>query len=119
MDAVKFVKEEIRMCAEADGCIDCPLCNTDYCSVSPKKRPQEEAEKIVQLVEEWSIAHPRKTRQSVFLEQYPEAKIENDGCLGICPYLVSASHRDKHGFCAIYGKDCIECRHEFWPQEVE
>lgn len=119
MDAIKFVKEYLRMCSQPWDCEDCPLNKTGFCSAPAKKRSQEEAEKIVQLVEEWSIANPRKTKQDVFLEQYPEAKIENDGCLGICPYLVSASHRDKHGLCAIYGKDCIECRHEFWPQEVK
>lgn len=36
MDAVKFIKEEIRMCAESRDCCDCPLFDTIYCSASPK-----------------------------------------------------------------------------------
>lgn len=28
MDAVKFIKEEIRMCAESRDCCDCPLFDT-------------------------------------------------------------------------------------------
>lgn len=57
---------------------------------------------IVALVEEWSAAHPRKTWQSVFLEQYPEAEIDKCGCLMLCPKRISA-----------------DCRREFWMQEVE
>lgn len=63
MDAVKFIKEEIRMCAESRDCCDCPLFDTIYCSASPKKRSQEEAVEIVRRVEVWSIAHSYKTRQ--------------------------------------------------------
>lgn len=116
MDAVKFIKEEIRMCAEANDCIDCPLCSTDYCSMSPKKRPQEEAEKIVTLVEEWAVAHPIKTRQDVFLEQWPNAKIFIDGVLDICPIEL-----DGHYPCKSTGiKMCCQtCRQEFWSQKVK
>lgn len=124
MDAIKFIKERNRMCATytPKRCEGCPANNPNNYGgegIACIMVDKIDAERLVPIVEAWSAAHPRKTRQSVFLEQYPEAKIENDGCLGICPYLVSASHRDKHGLCAIYGKDCIECRHEFWPQEVE
>lgn len=123
MDAVKFVKEEIRMCAEANDCIDCPLYNTDYCSVSPKKRPQEEAEKIVALVEEWAAAHPRKIRQDVFLEQWPNAKIDEDtGVLNICPADLDERYRDARNRCNIRSTQtgtCDHCRKEFWTQEVK
>ena len=114
MDAIKFLEERNRMCKSfGESCNDCPADKNTCCD------PFEWKEKLVAIVEEWSAAHPRKTRQSVFLEQYPEAKIEKDGYLGVCPYLVSASHRGRDGLCAVYDKDCIECRHEFWPQEVE
>lgn len=117
MDAIKFIKEEIRMCAEADGCIDCPLCNTDYCSASPKKRPQEEAEKIVRLVEEWATIHPRRTRQDVFLEQYPEASTDDTGTLLILPCTLISSLK-RSSYCG--GREnCIGCRREFWTQEVK
>lgn len=86
MDAVEFIREEIRMCASYQDCTECPLCDTAYCSVSPKKRTQEEAREIVQRVEQWCASHPRKTRQDVFLEQWPTAKIDKDGCLDYCPH---------------------------------
>lgn len=48
------------------------------------------AEDVVKEVEEWSAAHPRKTRQDVFLEQWPETYIRGDGYLDVCPLEVSA-----------------------------
>lgn len=96
------------------GCVGCPMDGEDCGDFR-----NVDAEVLVSRVEEWSKENPRKTRQDVFLEQYPEAKIEKDGYLGVCPYLVSTSHRSRDGLCAVYDKDCIECRHEFWPQEVE
>lgn len=117
MDAVKFVEEAKRMChANIDNCADCfkgvacPICLTGEYH-TPAER--------VKIVEEWSAAHPRKTRQSVFLEQWPEANIDNGGCLAVCPYNVSATHRDKYGRCVVRGKSCCDCRREFWMQEVE
>lgn len=69
MDAVEFVKEYLRMCAQPWDCMDCPAYKTDFCTAPTKERSQEGAEEVVQVVEEWSAAHPRKTRQSVFNEQ--------------------------------------------------
>ena len=61
MDAVKFVEERRRMFAVTGKNPKHSLFNMSTC-----------AEDVVKEVEEWSAAHPRKTRQSVFLEQYPE-----------------------------------------------
>lgn len=69
-----------------------------------------------QIVEEWSAAHPRKTRQSALLEQYPYAKCV-DGISVLCPGWVDTCFS-----CPIDGNnnvDCNTCRHEFWMQEVE
>lgn len=121
MDAVKFIEERNRMCRfYGDGCTECPAHNAHgapACLVGIEVR--DNAEEQVKIAEEWAAAHPRKTRQSVFLEQWPTAKIDESGCLDVCPYLVSATHRDKYGHCAEGGVRCYDCRHEFWPQEVE
>ena len=119
MDAVKFVKEYLRMCTKVDECEDCPVYKTDFCTVPAKERSQESAEEIVELVAEWSAAHPRKTRQSVFLEQYPDTIIDSYGVLGFCPTSISAAHRDSNGACKDPERLCRECRKEFWSQEVE
>ena len=117
MDAVKFIKEEIRMCAESRDCCDCPLFDTIYCSASPKKRSQEEAVEIVRRVEVWSTAHPHKTRQDAVLEQWPNAEIRNDNVLSACPKVF-----DRNFVChfedEIYNT-CSDCHRKFWMQEVK
>ena len=106
MDAVKFVEERRRMYTL--GCIKKGI--NDY---------NTKAEAVVAEVEAWSAAHPRKTRQSVFLEQWPEATLADDGVLDVCPTAVSAKHRGKRGGCATIDRSCNECHREFWMQEVE
>ena len=118
MDAVKFVKEYLRMCTKVDDCEDCPVYKTDFCTVPAKERSQESAEEIVELVEEWSAAHPRKTRQSVFLEQYPNARIDSQAVIYVCP---ADAYGDK--VCPKNEENvhmpCRDCRRNFWLQEVE
>lgn len=70
-------------------------------------------------VEKWSAAHPIKTRQSVFLEQYPEAPVASNGVLLPCPANVSADYRREDGRCVHMDRCCSECRQEFWMQEVK
>lgn len=117
MDAVKFIEERKRVCDMSNGCSDCPAfrsfgrCIFSNFGVSPAEQ--------VEFVETWAAEHPPKTRQSVFLEQYPEAKIDQKGYLRVCPYLISITHRDESGGCANNGMTCAECRREFWSQEVE
>ena len=107
MDAVKFLEERKRMFKSGNPVPDLDI-DITY-----------NTEKVVKIVEEWSAAHPRKTRQSIFLEQWPTAKIDESGDLDVCPYLVSATHRNEYGYCAGDGVECADCRREFWMQEVE
>lgn len=119
MDAVKFIEESRRMCKSfGDTCNGCPAnVDDDRCKFS--LFVGDEAAEQIKLLEEWAAAHPRKTRQDVFLEQWPEAYIHEDGYLDICPLEVSAAHRDSDGCCATLDRLCPECRREFWMQEVE
>lgn len=120
MAANKFMAEYQRMCTSYAGCRDCPLhTNNRLCTGIPANYPEEFAAKIIKTVEEWSAAHPRKTRQDVFLEQYPEARIGDDGVLRINPCSISTSHRNARGNCATMRRECEDCRREFWMQEVE
>lgn len=103
MDAVKFLQERNRM--YESGAV---TPGYDYDPVM-----------AVKIVEEWSAAHPRKTRQDVFLEQWPEANIGGDGVLQVCPAPISESHRNAQGGCGNIHRRCRDCRKEFWGQEVE
>ena len=121
MDAVKFIDERRRMCKSFDtGCNGCPafnVCNNLCCAVGNESTLDATAQ--IAIVEEWSSAHPRKTRQDVFLEQYPEAAIDDSGVLRACPMAISAAHRDSDGECKTPYNMCDSCRREFWMQEVE
>ena len=122
MDTVKFIEERNRMCKSFDaGCKGCPafnVCEYELCCAVGQLSTLDATAQIA-IVEEWSAEHPRKTRQSVFLEQWPTAKIDESGCLDLCPYLVSAPYRNEYGHCANDGVVCCDCRREFWMQEVE
>ena len=107
MDAVKFLEERKRMFKNGN-----PVPGLDIDITY-------NTEKVVKIVEEWSAAHPRKTRQSVFLEQWPEALVFDGGTLCACPVLFSSEYRNAYGGCASPYGSCAECRREFWMQEVE
>ena len=116
MDAVEFLKERKRLCEvyfEKTECKECPLENmgcwtVDFCA-------DDSCEKVIAIVEQWSKEHPRKTRQSVFLEQWPKCPMDDDGVVGTCPRNV-----EKNYICDLNrSAGCPDCRREFWMQEVE
>lgn len=118
MDAVEFLKTLHRMCDR--HCTNCEFGKrlrgfVTSCTVWGKNHPEE----AVEIAKKWAKEHPIKTRQSVFLEQYPETRIGDDGVLQIYPCSISASHRNARGNCATMGRECLDCRREFWMQEVE
>lgn len=105
MDAVKFLKERKRMFKKSGLMLSLDDDDIDY-----------NFEEAVKMVEKWSAAHPRKTRQSLLLEQCPNAKCV-DGILVLCPIWIDTCFS-----CPIDGNnnvDCATCRREFWMQEVE
>lgn len=111
MDAVKFLQERNRMFLSGGATPSIGL-EDDFDPVV-----------VVEIVEKWSEQHPRRTRQSVFLEQWPEARIDNNtGVLTICPAELTKECRDDRGACGAYSIEtcvCKYCRREFWMQEVE
>ena len=103
MDAVKFIEERNRMCGTM----------SEVWGV--------DAAQIVKNTEEWAAAHPLKTRQSVFLEHYPDAPRDKDNLLTACPKCLDANVScviDKNATVKKL-KRCDACRREFWMQEVE
>lgn len=104
MDAVKFLQERNRMYESGAATPGIGL-EDDY---NPAN--------AVKIVEAWSAAHPRKTRQSVFLEQYPNALLDKDSVLRVCPFLVGGDKPEKYRCICL--TDCSACRREFWMQEV-
>lgn len=118
MDTIKFLEERKRMCESfGDECKGCPANSCIYkCKLDVNT--STEAAQQIKLVEEWSAAHPRKTRQSVFLEQYPNARIDRQAVIYVCPadaYGDKVCPKNEENFHML----CPNCRSEFWMQEVE
>lgn len=108
MDAVECMKAVTRMLKS--GTIDCAI--QKYISAQKKN----DYEGMVEAAEQWAAAHPVKTRQSVFLEQFPNAPIyTNTHNVALDPCLVDTALR---GHCPT-GRGCDICRREFWLAEVE
>ena len=113
MDALEFIKERNRMCRSFGGsCNGCPADQNTCCDTF------EWQEKLVTIVEEWSKENPSKTRQSIFLKQYPNARVDSQNIPYICPadaYGDTVCPRNKTDGNVI----CYDCRREFWSKEVE
>ena len=58
MDALEFLKERKRMCNSYSDCCDCPL-GSSRCVIN-HVTSDEDNERIVAAVEQWSKEHPRK-----------------------------------------------------------
>lgn len=100
MDAIEFVEQVRRMDKNAGRKYSIFL---------------DSPEDVVAEVEEWAKKNPVKTRQSVFLEQWPNCMMDGDGTVGMCPRNV-----DKMYVCNLSRSgECTDCRREFWMQEVE
>lgn len=118
MDAVKFIEERNRMCkaysgSDVSSCAECPARYRECNELNGMTGVA--GTDIVNVVEKWAAAHPCKTRQSVFLEQWPNCMMDDDGAVGMCPRNV-----DKNYVCDLNRfAGCADCRREFWRQEVE
>lgn len=106
MDAIEFIKQLRRM--DEKGV---PKNRFIYLRVG---RETDSPEDVVAEVEEWAKMNPVRTRQSVFLEQWPEAQRNDDDGILFCPKTVDTTFR-----CDAIFKKCRDCRREFWMQEVE
>lgn len=119
MDAIKFIQERNRMCATytPKNCEGCPADNYGGDGIACIMIDKIDADRFVPIVEEWAATHLRKTRQREFLQRYPHAKIEpGNGILELPPCFIEPAMRG-HGSCR--GIPCINCRREYWGQEVE
>lgn len=114
MDAVEYVKQRERMCDYYVNCGDCPAGNYGRCA------SLDEIPNLVPIVEQWAKAHPVKTRQSEFFNQWPDAEISDDGLPSIAPCQLNVELI--HGRTQTNCKDrgvCNKCRRDFWLKEIE
>ena len=104
--------EYARMCKTFNGrCKECPLHQlhngkNTICSILLTAC----TDKANEIILNWCEEHPIKTRQSRFLEMFPNAKITN-GVVTICPKNVETTLK-----CSM--KSCEKCSEEYWLAEV-
>lgn len=112
MDAVKYLEERKRMCGSyTNMCDGCGFGKAPKCNNTEDYNP----EKAVAIVEKWSKEHPVKTRQSVLLESYPNAKKGSNGILMASPCYFDENVKNR---CKQYDT-CADCQKEYWLAEVE
>ena len=116
MDAVEFFKTVNRLCKNKD-CKECPVYkNNTCCMVGFDDDSIKSIEETVSKVEQWAKDHPVKTRQSEFLKQFPNAKINSEGVLTISPCFINSKMADN----CKNNKDlgCVECRRKYWLEPI-
>lgn len=115
MDAVKFIKERMRMCKSNGDCRSCELYDfKNNADMDCDTYIDEYPEQAVAIVEKWSQEHPRKTFLSDFLEKYPNAKLLKNGTPeNICP--EDLGYCDKVDECKPLTDDCAVC----WNRPLE
>ena len=79
MDALEFLRERKRMCNLCKHCEGCPL-ERARCDLGTST-PDEEYEKIIAAVEQWSKEHPRKTRRACFWSSFRRRVLAPMACL--------------------------------------
>ncbi len=117
MDVIKkFLKERKRMCNSFEGCEECPADNDKdgYGGCVFSIMSEYPIEKQIEIVEKWSKEHPQKTRQTNFLERWPNARLDSHGVLVIQPCDLGY---DDYTDCA--STDCYRCREQFWNEPVK
>ena len=114
MDALEFLRERKRMCKYfGTSCDGCPLHGGPCTNINSMN--DGDLERILVKVEQWSKEHPRKTRQSVLLEQWPNCMMDKYGGVMICPMNV-----DRMYDCDLSDSgECKDCRRKFWMQGME
>lgn len=119
MDAVEFIMKRERMCKpNIAHCKSCPV------DIEIRKRGLKTTcygfqvtypKTFVEIVEQWNKEHPMKTSQSEFLKMFPGAIIAEDGypCAEPCFLGIQCTSKARRA------ENCLDCRKQFWNEEVE
>lgn len=115
MDAVEHLKTLQRMCRSNMDCTACAIYKVVGQGCGLFSAGSEKLVSTITSVENWAKEHPVRTRQSVFLERYPNATIDESGSIGICPAAIEGENCND--ICS--GTGCRECRSNYWSQETD
>lgn len=122
MDVVEYEKGRRRMCRtnvlKKGSCKGCGAYNAlkgrcDFTVSAYENEDENVIEKNIATVEQWVKDNPAKTRQSEFLEMFPNAIKDENGILMYCP---DSFNKNKH--IRACRNNCNECRKAFWLTEI-
>ncbi|WP_102049045.1 hypothetical protein [Pygmaiobacter massiliensis] len=119
MDAVKMLNEVVRMSQNcAIRCEECPISsNCNGMDVECNNLRIYHPEKYVEIVENWSKAHPQKTQADLLLERYPNAIKDSKNIPVVCPKCLGEKAGCKTDESLMV--DCALCRKKYWSAPVE
>lgn len=109
---LNFLMNKARFCKDK-FCQDCET--LDECNDSVRGVTKAQAERMVNIIEQWAKDHPVKTRQSEFLKMFPNAKLNDAKVIFASPCEVDESLYSQE---KCRNKDCGDCHRDYWLQEV-
>lgn len=123
MDAVEYLNQVKRICNGFELCSACPLyyesgptrCMADVATLI--SNGFDDVSMLAEKVEKWVKEHPKKTRQSELMKLIPNAKTIN-GIINVYPCSIDPLY-DESPMGECNGRDCDQCRKEYWMEEVE
>ena len=109
-DAVEFLRDFRRMCLSYDNCTGCEL----RCAECIPTEKDCDHEKVIRVVEEWTKAHPVKTRLSELVKIFPNYK-KDETYSGIPRDCIKIF--DQGQSCTF--SSCLDCQKKFWLTPIE
>lgn len=107
-----------RMCRAHKDCKFCLLSyGVNKMGVMCWDMIRDYPDKANEIILKWCEEHPIKTRQSEFLEMFPNADIYK-GAINICPGTIDCDYdcKNKEKYVDF---DCTGCKKGYWLAEVE
>lgn len=99
-----------RVCASFEKCNQCIL--SEFCAEQQSKFSSGIC-KANEIILNWCEEHPAKTRQSEFLKMYPNAVLDDDKVINICPENIDIESGINCG-----KQSCDTCRKNYWLAEA-
>ena len=99
-----------RMCKFYKNCNDCALAkSTAICQVFIEEHP----DKANEIILKWCKEHPIETRQSKFLEIFPNVALVGEA-INICPREI-----DNKYSADCTKSSCYDCKNFYWLAEID
>lgn len=114
MERIKLLKDLSRMC-RVTNCLRCPIQSLKVGRGNPTciEVLGNHPEKIINIVEKWSQAHPEKTILDDVKEKFPNISLNDEGIPDMCPSTLGYFILAENDECE--GKNCAEC----WKQKLK